>query len=401
MRKIIAKILKWQAQKFMNRYKPSVVAVAGSVGKTSTTHAIATVLSESFTVRSTLANYNTDIGIPLSIFAVKLPQSIKNPISWIYVLLKTHIKIYIKPDFEYLVLELGTDAPGDIESYSWLMPDVAVITAIAQEHMEFFKTIERVAEEELTVASYSDKTLINKNMVDSKFLASAKSDQIFNYSRDDLAHLGIHKSELSVVGEHSIDAVAAGIAVGKVLGMQNSELIRAAKKVEPLPGRMQVLKGIKDSTLIDDTYNASPEAVIAALKYIYSVNTKQRIALLGNMNELGEVSNEAHTKIGDFCAPDKLDLVITLGVEANHYTADAAKSRGCAVAEAQSPYEAAEIIKRQLKEGAVVLFKGSQNGVFAEEAVKMLLKNPEDTKKLVRQSKFWQKKKKYLHEDTR
>jgi UDP-N-acetylmuramoyl-tripeptide--D-alanyl-D-alanine ligase len=393
MREKIAYILRWQAIRFLNKYAPKVIVITGSVGKTSATQAITTVLSESYTVRSTLLNYNTDIGVPCSIFAQKIPSSIKNPFSWVILLLKNEISILKKPPFEVIVLELGTDTPGDIASYSWLSPDVAVVTAIAPEHMEFFKTIEAVAREELAVGQYSEKVIINKNMVESEYLRFIDNDQVFNYSREDVGHLNLKKEDLQVVGNHSIDAVAAAIAVGRAMGLSNKELVVGAKKICTPKGRMRLLSGIKNSTLIDDTYNASPKAVIAALDYLYSVKAPQRIALLGNMNELGESSVEAHKQIGKYCDAKKLDLVITLGPDASVHTFETAKDNNCRVEKASSPYEAAEIIKRNLKEGAYILFKGSQNGVFAEEAVKMLLDNPEDELELVRQSRFWLKKK--------
>jgi UDP-N-acetylmuramoyl-tripeptide--D-alanyl-D-alanine ligase len=290
---------------------------------------------------------------------------------------------------EILVLELGTDAPGDIESFSWIKPDIAVVTAVAPEHMEYFKTIDAVAKEELSVSSYSEKIIVNKDMVATEFLKLIDSDQIFNYSRYDLKHINITVRDLQVVANHSIDAVAAGIAVGKDIGMSKTELAKAAKLVKSLSGRMQILKGINKSTLIDDTYNASPEAVKAALEYLYSVKAPQRIALLGNMNELGETSKTEHQLIGSLCDPDKLDLIVTLGPDANKYISKSAKEKGCFVVESETPYEAAEIIKSKMNEGSVVLLKGSQNKVFAEEAVKLLLENKEDSYKLVRQSQFW------------
>jgi len=393
MQKKIARILQWQSKKYIAKNKPTVIVVTGSVGKTSTTQSIATILSQKFIVRATVANYNTEIGVPCSIFNQTLPESLKNPFEWIRIIAANQIKIFRKSPFEILVLELGTDTPGDISAFAWLQPHIAVVTAVAPEHMEFFKTIENVAREELSVASYSERTLINKNMVDSRHLTFVDSDQIFNYSRDDISHLGLNKKDLSVVADHSVDAVAAGIAVGKVLGMDKNELIAGAKKVQPLNGRMKLLRGIKNSTLIDDTYNSSPEAVTAALDYLYSLKTTQRIALLGNMNELGLYSVEAHKSMGAYCDPKKLDRVITLGKEANIYTAQTARENGCIVTEANSPYEAAEVIKSILIDGAAVLLKGSQNAVFAEEATKLLLEIPEDEKYLVRQSPFWLKKK--------
>ena len=393
MREIVARLLRWQSIKYINKNKPKIVVITGSVGKTSTTQAIATVLSRSFRVRKTLENYNTEFGIPCSVFANKLPGSIKNPFAWLWLIIKNQISIFKKAPFDVLVLELGTDKPGDIKSYNWINADVAVVTAIAAEHMEYFKTLEAVAEEELSVGEYSEKVLINKNMVDNKYLKYINNDQIFNYAREDIERLNIKQSDLQVLASHSVDAVSAAIAVGKVFGMSDSELINGAKSIKPLPGRMQRLEGIKNSTIIDDTYNSSPEAVKAALEYIYQTESTQRIALLGSMDELGSTSRDSHIEVGNYCDPKKIDLVVTLGQDANNYLADAAKDNGCAVAESMTTYEAAGIIKRQLREGATVLCKGSQNGVFAEEAVKLLLEDQNDSKYLVRQSKSWMKKK--------
>ena len=389
MRQTIARILRWQAKKYIAKNNPKIIVVTGSVGKTSTTQAVAIVLEQFFMVRKTLHNYNSDIGVPCSIFAKQIPSSLKNPLSWIAIIVVNQIQIYKNASFDVLVLELGTDTPGEIEAFSWLKPDIAVITAVAPEHMEFFKTIDNVAIEELSVASFSDVVIVNKNMVASKYLKYVDNDQIFNYSRSDINHLGLKLSDLAVIGEHSIDAVSAGLAVGRALGMKKSDLIIGAKVVTPLSGRMNLLRGINNSTLIDDTYNSSPTAVTAALDYLYSVKASQRIALLGNMNELGETSADEHTLIGKYCNPKKLDLVVTLGSDANKYTASSAKFRGCAVVETTTPYEAAAIIKSQMKEDAVILLKGSQDRGFVEETVKILLENPEDTKHLVRQSPLW------------
>ncbi len=384
MRRLIAQILRWQAKRVILKNKPTIVVVAGSVGKTSTTQAIATVLSERFRIRQTIANYNTDIGVPCSIFARKFPDSLKNPLSWIKLILKNEVEVHKKQSYSVLILEIGTDKPGEIEEFSWLAPDIAVVTAVAPEHMESFEDIDAVAREELSVSEYSKKIIVNKMTVDKIYLKYVNSEELYNYSRADIKRVNLKAEDLNVFGEHSIDGVAASLAVGKVLGMDINSLRQGAKKVLPQPGRMSILSGIKGSKLIDDTYNASPDAVIAALDYLYSIQHVQRIALLGNMNELGSFSARAHRQIGEYC-----DLVVTLGEDANKYTANVAKKRGCPVAEATSPYQAADIIKRQLQEGGCVLLEGSQNGVFAEEAVKLLLDSKDDEKKLVRQSARW------------
>ncbi len=151
------------------------------------------------------------------------------------------------------------------------------------------------------------------------------------------------------------------------------------------------IAGKKQSLIIDDTYNASPEAVIAALDTLYELPAKQKIALMGQMNELGKHSRTLHEEVGKHCDPKHLDLVVTLGRDANTYLAAAAEKRGCKVMRCPSPYHAADVIRPLLKKDTVILAKGSQNGVYAEEAVKALLADHRDVKKLVRQSRQWLK----------
>ncbi len=389
MRKYIAKILQKQVTRYLTQYKPKVIVVTGSVGKTSTTQAVATMLRQKYMVRSTIANYNTDVGVPCSFFGHDLPKTINNPIAWGWIILKNIVLSRIKLDFSVVVLELGTDRPGEIAEFAYLKPEIAVVTAVVPEHMEFFGALEEVAKEELSVAEYSEKTYVNKQMVPAEYLHFAKSTEIYNYGRDDYKSAGINAHKLNVVGQHSLDAISAGVIVGRELGMSDEELQRGASHVSPQKGRMQLLQGINGSTLVDDTYNSSPEAVFAALDYLYVTKSPQKIALLGNMNELGETSEAEHRRIGEYCDSTQLELVVTLGEDANKFTAESAKAKGCAVAEANSPQEAAEIIKHQLKNGGLVLLKGSQNGVYAEEATKILLANPKDRSKLVRQSPQW------------
>jgi UDP-N-acetylmuramoyl-tripeptide--D-alanyl-D-alanine ligase len=152
---------------------------------------------------------------------------------------------------------------------------------------------------------------------------------------------------------------------------------------------MHVLRGLENSWLIDDTYNASPLATTAALRLLQAVEAPQRIAILGSMNELGATSEAAHAQIGALCDATKLDWVITIGKDAEAYLAPAAAAAGCQVRSFASPYEAGGFAHSVLQAGAVILAKGSQNGVFAEEALKVLLHDPAESEQLVRQSPAW------------
>lgn len=395
MKKFIVFILTWQAKWFIAKNKPVIIGVAGSIGKTSTTQAIATILRQCFRVRATIKSYNTDIGVPCTIFQKPLPQNLNNPLAWIRIIASNQVSLFRRTNVEVLVLELGTDRPGDLAIFTWLPVDTCVITAVADEHMEFFGTLDAVAEEEMSVASFSKKLLLNKRMINEEYYAGIDPKRTAFYDRDDLSQFGLTLDELRVIAPHSSDAVVAGLNIGRQLGMNDNELKKGAQAVEPQAGRMTKLTGVNNSILIDDTYNASPKAYFAALDYLYSINSPQKIVLLGNMNELGESSPELHRQVGAYCDPKQIVLVVTLGPDANQYAAAAAREAGCTVQETTSPYQAAEIIKATLtNSGACVLLKGSQNKVFAEEAVKMLLANPEDVSKIVRQSPFWMAKKK-------
>jgi UDP-N-acetylmuramoyl-tripeptide--D-alanyl-D-alanine ligase len=127
------------------------------------------------------------------------------------------------------------------------------------------------------------------------------------------------------------------------------------------------------------------------LKTLYRIKGPQKIAILGNMNELGSYSQTAHQEIGQSCDPSRLDLVVTIGPDANKYLAPAAKAKGCTIASFDNPYDAGKFVKEKLIPKGIVLAKGSQNGVFAEEAVKQLLADQSDTAKLVRQTAGWLK----------
>lgn len=157
---------------------------------------------------------------------------------------------------------------------------------------------------------------------------------------------------------------------------------------------MNVLRGVGQSMIIDDSYNSSPAALKGALETLFTLPGSQRMAIIGSMNELGETSKEEHEAIGRMCTPDKLDILITVGEEANKYLAVAAKESGCIVHQAWNSLEAGEKARDLVNPGAVVLAKGSEGGIFIEEAVNYLLADEGDKKQLVRQTDSWLERKK-------
>lgn len=414
---LVLVVLSWQLKRLLKKHPVKVVGVVGSYGKTSTKLALVTVLQKGLRVQYQDGNYNDIVTVPLIFFGQTLP-SLLNPIAWTRVFLANEKQITGAYPYDVVVVELGTDGPGQIAKFSrYLKLDMAVVSSLAYEHMEFFADIDAVAHEELAVQQLSDEIIANADLCDQKYLAtitkplSTFGRQQGTYTiRDETeqagrVHFVIAHGDTQLVAEcvnssRSIvySATAAAIVAEKV-GMSRKQIQSAIAAIQPAPGRMRPLKGIHDVTILDDTYNASPEAVKASLDTLYASPSQHKIALLGNMNELGSFSADAHTDIGNYCDPSKLELVLTLGTDANTYLAEAARQRGCKVVEFTSPYAAGRYLVENLQPNTTVLAKGSQNGVFAEEAVKLILADQQDASQLVRQSAQWQKVKRQQFSD--
>jgi UDP-N-acetylmuramoyl-tripeptide--D-alanyl-D-alanine ligase len=221
-------------------------------------------------------------------------------------------------------------------------------------------------------------------------LTAKDGELAFNLKYAGKIWLKLSMQGISVAEAYS--ATAASV-VAKQLGMSDERIQSAVADLGAVSGRMQRLNGIKDALIIDETYNASPDAMIGALDSLYALDAPQKIALLGNMNELGEVSESEHKRVGEYCDPSQLDYVVTLGPDANEFLAPTAEARGCKVVQFKDPYSAGTFIKSVLKTKAIILAKGSQNNVYAEEALKILLAHSKDESKLVRQSDEWLAKK--------
>lgn len=389
-KKAVAAVLGYQVRKLCKKNNPKVIAVAGSIGKTSTKLAIASVLKAGFRVRHQDGNYNDLVSVPLVFFGEPI-SSLFNPLAWLAVFWRNQKQISSDYPFDVVVLELGSDGPAQIKKFkNYLRLEIGVITAITPEHMQTFGSLDSVAKEELSIGQFSSLVLANKDLCDEKYLNTLP--QVLTYGLKKPGDFG--PSDIASAKDKSEAeqySLLAAVAVARKLGMLPEDVYEGIKNIKPVPGRMQQLAGISGSTIIDDTYNSSPEAVKIALEYLYEMRASQKIAILGNMNELGNYSETAHTEIGQSCDPKQLDLVVTIGPDANKYLATVAEAKGCNVQKFDSPYEAGEYLKSQIQKGAVILAKGSQNGVFAEEIIKPLLADPHDSSKLVRQSPEWLK----------
>ncbi len=407
-------ILGWQLRRLQSKSHIKTIGIVGSYGKTSTKFAIAMTLKQHFRVRFQEGNYNHPLTVPLVFFDEKLP-GLSNPLAWLLLFIRNELHLRRPYPYDIVVLELGTDGPGQINVFSrYLKLDLAVVTSISYEHMEFFSDLQAVADEELSVKNFSKHLVINIDLCAKEYISDIDIPIItygYNNNQADYSIVTNRDGQdkqiftINYQGTELLEApcqnkskaflysACASAVVGNHYQMPPNTIVEGIKSIKPVSGRMQLLRGVRGSTIIDETYNASPAATKAALDVLYDMESPQKIALLGNMNELGNYSPAAHTEVGEYCNPNQLDLIITIGPDANEYLAPAASARGCQVKTFKTPFDAGDYLKSNIKEGAIVLVKGSQNQVFAEEAIKAILADPKDTSRLVRQSPEWLKKK--------
>ena len=401
-------------QYFVAHPNVKLIGVAGSVGKTSTKAAIAEILTEKYRVRMELKNYNTEISAPMAILGIDMPEKVRSFWAWRKVFKIAKQRIATPDDVDIIVQELGVDKIGDMASFArYLKLDMAIVTGVTPEHMEQFGTLENVAKEELMAANMAGSALINRDDIDAGFAQMLTNQNVSTYGNNEPAEysfavedfdfekgytgrfrtveLGDIPGTVRVFGEHSLRPVLAAVAVGCKMGMSREEIQAGMKRVRPVAGRMNVLRGLGGSILIDDTYNSSPAALSMALKTLYEVSAPSRIAVIGDMNEMGAESAAEHEKIGKMCDPTMLSWVITVGAETEKYLAPAAQTRGCQVRCFKDAMSAVPFIIGVLEreQGAAILFKGSQGGIYLEEVVKDMLHSSEDVKDLVRQSLAW------------
>jgi len=410
------KLEKYVSQYFAKHPEVKLIVVAGSVGKTSTKQAIATLLSQKYRVALHEGNHNTHLSAPLAILGIQYPEQLKSVSAWLSVFRAARQRINEPTGVDVIIAEIGTDHPGDIAHFgTYLHPHIAVITAVTPEHMEFFPTIDDVAKEELTAANFSEIAVINRDDVDGRYAELLTNPNIDTYGTTAAAEYRFEASDFTVdkgysgsiitpeyaepilatvkvVGEHSLRPTMGAVAVGMKLALTPQEITTGLANIRPVPGRMNVLKGIDNTIIIDDSYNSSPLAASSALQTLYNMQAPQRIAILGSMNELGASSASEHEALGMLCDPTLLSWVVTVGEEADKYLAPAAKKRGCQVKSFKSAIDAGGFVRSVTEPGAVILAKGSQGGIYVEEAVKVLCVMSDDIE-LVRQSPQWMKTK--------
>lgn len=419
-RKIVLYVLRRLAARRLKKFTGKIIGVTGSVGKTSTKDAIFCVLNSRFKVKRSEKSMNTDFGMLLTVLDIESGYS--SATKWAWLLFRAFFHSFYKETADILLLEMGVDKPGDMDYLTKIVKlDVAVMTNISPVHLEEgqFEDLKDIFNEKSKLIAALKEGGVAILNIDDPFLDSlpkkCKKKKVITYAKDvdadfkaenvsfdvgGIRFLIKHEKEkyevfAPVLGEKQVYVLMPAFICGLLWGIPAGDILLSLEKYVLPPGRMSVLNGIEEIMILDSSYNSSPEALKEALKILKVVaGDKRKVAVLGNMNELGKDSKLLHEKVGEIVS-GHVDLLIAVGANAAILAQKAIESglNEKSVFSIKSAPEAVALYKKLVKKGDVVLVKGSQNNVRLEKFVREFIANPEDAEKLlIRQEKFWQKK---------
>ena len=373
--KALQELARWYLGTLPLKHK---IAVTGSVGKTSTRDMLYYVASAKYKTGRSMKNFNNGFGLPLSI-------------------------LEFAPDTEVAVLEMGMSSPGEIIKLAELVrPDLAVITNIGVSHVENLGSRMGILREKMDVCAYFDENsaliinadndmLTEENVKGSYRLIPVGSDENNVYTVNDVCDFGdkgikytlchdnkSYEVALPVPGAHNALNSALAVAAGSVLGISTEDAIAGLQAASITDKRLNIKMG-KGIKVIDDTYNACPESMKSALNTLMATEPEaggRRVAVLGDMYELGAESGAMHLEVGQHAGLKQPDVLIAVGADARYYVEGAAAlgpDRILYFPEKSELMEAAELL---VKPGDVVLVKASR-GMEMEKFVKEILKDKE------------------------
>ena len=351
-------------------YDIPVVGITGSVGKTSTKDIISSVMAKKYNVLKTLGNFNSQIGLPLTV-------------------------LRLKEDNNAMVVEMGMSALGEISNITKVAkPTIAVITNVGTVHIGNLGSRENILKAKLeildglqnggTLVINNDNDMLfkwNKENQNKKFKVITfgienKSD-IMPYDIVSTENGSTYKIDIdgktynikvTVGGNHFVLNSLCAIAVGRLLNIEMEDILNGIANFELTKRRMQVEKNKNGVTIINDCYNANYDSMKAAIEYLGKINANKKIAVLGDMLELGEFSKGLHEKVGEEVAKNNVDILITVGSLAKDI-AKKAIEKGMQekdIYTCDNNNEAIELIRQKANKGDAVLLKAS-NGLNFQE----------------------------------
>ena len=356
-----------------------VVGVTGSVGKTSTKDIIANVLSQKYNTLKTQGNNNNNIGLPFTIFN-------------------------LTKENEAAVIEMGMNHFGEISKLTKIAkPTIAVITNIGTSHIGNLGSRENILKAKLEILEGMDKKILvinnDNDLLHKYYLENKENKDIKIYTfgienKSDVMAEEITSSENSseficningekfkikipVGGEHFVYNALCATTVGKLLNLSNEEISKGIETFKLTSKRMDITKLKNGITIINDSYNASFESIQASLKYLNETHAKRKIAVLGDMLELGKYAKELHEKVGEEVEKQNIDILICSGENAK-YIEEAAKKAGMSESKifyCDSNDEVETFIKENWQDGDCILLKASNGMKFFEIANNLIKEN--------------------------
>lgn len=422
------KILRFMASVILKKYKPRVIAVTGSVGKTSSKDAIFSVLSSHFCVRKSEKNYNNELGVPLTIIGTE--SGGKSLLKWGIIFLRWLGLIIFPIKYpEILILEMGADRPGDLKYLTdFVKPNIAVLTDVSSSHLEYFKNIEAILKEKATIIRALDEKGLAIINADNPYVAKLKNNlrqneiaaEIFSFGFSETADMRAMDVFLNccdkdtpgglsfklnykgttmpmrlnnILARHSIYAALAGVSVGVNLGINLVEIGAGLENFSLPAGRMNLIKGIKDTFIIDDTYNSSLISASSALDVLCAIKQNRKIAVLGDMLELGANTESDHRMLAKKFLEIEGNILFAVGKRMKFAVEELKKYKFSGmVYEFSNPMEAGKKLQEILRAGDVILIKGSQ-AIRMEKAVEEIMAEPQKAGELLcRQNGEWKNK---------
>jgi len=396
MRYIIIKILNILSKKILVKYNPVVIGITGSVGKSSVKKAICEVLKDKYKIASNKNYCKTDVGIPLAIIGAE--SGGRSVVKWIKIIFLAVKMIIKKVEYpEILILEMGVDRPNDMKKMLEIVkPDVGILTNIGKfpPHTKYFKNAKHIAKEKsLLIRSLKKKDIAILNCDDDtiKDLSENIRPEIISYGFNDGSIIkageifsGDKKWKIEsgligmsfkisyngttvpfrlpyVLGRGQVYTALAASAVGIHFGYNLVEISEKLSNYSPLPGRMSLIKGINNALIIDDTFNSNPASATSALETLGKLDAKRKIAVLGDMLELGEYCERGHGEIGKF-VPKSADLLFTYGKRSKIISEQAEKSgmKRDNIFHFNDINNLIKSLKSEIKSDDVILIKGSR-----------------------------------------
>ena len=324
-------------------YSGLVIGVTGSVGKTTTRAMIAKALSMEKSVFETKGNANSQLGLPITLFSMA------------------------KDNKEISVIELGISIPGEMHRIAEIAScDIAVFTNIGSAHLENLKTKENTCFEKMHILEGQQKEVslylpkkdtilgqLSEEKIRAMGFLGEKKLNLFFYEKQE-------EIPLSVPGEHMEDNASVAMAIGLSLGMHKENLLQGLLEFQGLKGRGGRLSTDDGIMIIDDSYNASPDSMKASLKVLASEEGQRKIAVLGDMNELGDNEIAYHREIGEFLKDLEIDSLFTLGKKGEEIR----KAMGEKLLPGKACFSLEELslaLEKEIKPGDLLLFKASNS----------------------------------------